>query len=74
MHYNVQQQQDKHTAVYMQITRHQHAEQCSSHHTIWFSFQFRPDMLADIWPHPVLARFQKSESGTSLDIVDYCRS
>jgi len=46
---------------------HQHAEQSTSHHTIWL--QFQPDMPVDIWPHLVTATFQKFESSTGTSLV-----
>jgi len=52
----------------MQVTQvganHHHAEQWSS-----IPVPVQPDTLADIQPHPVMVRFQKFESGTSLKLT-----
>ena len=64
-----------HIAVCTQVTQlhahHQHAEQCSNHHTVWFWLYFQPDTSADIRSSPALIQFDKFKSGTSL-IVEVC--
>jgi len=61
------QQQHKSNYLHQHYTthaHHQHAEQWSSHHTIWI--QFWPDTPANIQPHQVPAKFKNFESSTSL--------